>query len=630
MKRNLLLTFILCAGCLLPSFGQRQSTLLDHKDRIRLKKMDVLNSAFRETNLSITPDGRYLFFVSFRGGQPWSNKYMTWRGDSIFDGDIWYSEKVSGTWRLPKVMPYGINTYSGEDEPNISPDGNTVYFQSWMQFWRLNGGPYYKVDRTADGWGKPEGLGGGINKFFLSGVPATDGMSISADGRTFVVVAGMDYDDANMDIYLSRKTSQGWSYCRRLEVSTPGDERSVFLAADGKTLYFASDGYKGFGGLDIFKATLNPDGSVGEVINVGAPFNTAQDDYGFILTADGQEAYFVRDGDIFFADLSDADERIKPGVNSDNVAPKIVLAGTVKDKASWKGIQAQIVLLDAQTKMPVKSIYTDKAGNYRIPLPNREKSYIQIVNRSGYLKITREVQVAQASTDQTLEQNYLLEKEIQEAPEEVIAENPAPSPPPVKEDPAPQPVPEPVEEDPYDFKNVAQNHLILLLDVSESMNTDDRLPLLKASLKKLLSYMREEDRISLLIYSGEVKVVLENVSATENDAIGRQIENLTSGGSTLGQSGLKRAYEIAANHYVKNGNNRIIMATDGEFNVDQLYTLAEANARRKIVLSVFAFDDHNKAKLSRLASKGRGNYSRIMEDNVEEALLKEATAVRKK
>ena len=98
----------------------------------------------------------------------------------------------------------------------------------------------------------------------------------------------------------------------------------------------------------------------------------------------------------------------------------------------------------------------------------------------------------------------------------------------------------------------------------------------------------------------------------------------------LGQSGLRRAYDVAANHYVRGGNNRIIMATDGEFSIERLFPIAEANARRKIALSVFSFEGKNQVKLQTLAKKGGGNYSKINSNNIEDALLKEAKAVRTK
>jgi len=121
-----------------------------------------------------------------------------------------------------------------------------------------------------------------------------------------------DYD-GNMDIFMSKKKINGsWSRLKKLSLNTSSDERSIFIAADGKTIYFASNGYGGFGGLDIFKTTLDDKGNHGEIINIGKPFNTEKDDYGFIITASGDKAYFVRDGDIYSADLTEANKEIKP------------------------------------------------------------------------------------------------------------------------------------------------------------------------------------------------------------------------------------------------------------------------------------------------------------------------------
>ena len=636
---------LLFATSVLPA--QRRATILDHKDRIRIQRVDVLNSRHRETNLSITPDGKYLYFMSLRGGQFWSEKFMQYKSDSVYDGDIWYAERRGGQWMKPQAMPYGVNTESGEDEPNITKNGSTVYYQSWNYRWRETGGPYYRASRIGTTWSRSVGLGGGIHEFFKS-FRATDGMSISNDEKTFVVAAGRDYNTP-MDLYISKRTRYGWTYCKKLALSTRGDERSAFLAADGKTLYFASDGYSGFGGLDIYKATINDDGTVGEVINVGKPFNTAGDDYGLIITGDGSEAYFVRNGDIHFADLKDADERIKPeGV----IAPESVnltLIGTVKDKKNWKGLPAQVVLVDARTKIPVKSVRTQADGSYRIVLPNKSKAYKQVVKSDGYEQKVRTISIEAQPRNETFQQNYLLAKEEEEVVEPpVIASSdpdpPAPDPTPAEpstptepetvqteEQPqVPEPDPEPVEEDPYSFEGVAENHLILLLDVSESMKEANRLPLLKQSLAKLLDYMRTEDRISVIIYSGEVKTIVENMSTDDRDRIISKINELSSGGTSMGRSGLLTAYSTALKFFRRGGNNRIIMATDGEFNIDPLMSIAEANAKRDVALSVFSFDDTNATKLSKLAQKGQGNYARITPKNVDMALLKEAKAVRKK
>lgn len=307
-----------------------QNDILDHKDKILIEKIHAVNSLARETNLSISPDGKYLYFMSDRGGQVWSGYSGTYNGMPRYDGDIWYSTKSGDQWQRPKCLGLGVNTSSGEDEPMISQDGQFVVYQSWKYNWKVTGGPYYQAERDGSKFTNSKGLGGGINKFILTeyiragNTYATDGAALSPDGKTFLLCCGRAYD-GNLDIYISRKVNGTWSYMKKLAISTPGDERSVFIAGDGKTVYFASDGYKGYGGLDVYKTTLNDDGTCGPVINIGKPFNTSRDDYGFITTASGDESYFVREGDVYYANTKEADPQLKPTIT-------ILISGTVKDE----------------------------------------------------------------------------------------------------------------------------------------------------------------------------------------------------------------------------------------------------------------------------------------------------------
>ena len=147
-------------------------------------------------------------------------------------------------------------------------------------------------------------------------------MTLSPDKKKFIVACGADYD-GNLDLYISKKEKQ-WSYCKKLDISTEGDERSVFIAGDGKTLFFASDSYNGYGGLDIYKTILNKDGTFGKIYNIGKPFNTKDDDYGFIVTAAGLDAYFIREGNIYHADLRKVSKKIKP-------EPTIIISGKIID-----------------------------------------------------------------------------------------------------------------------------------------------------------------------------------------------------------------------------------------------------------------------------------------------------------
>ncbi len=381
--------------------------ILKHTNPIQIQNLYALNSPFRETNVCVSPDGQYIFFMSLRGGQTWSKQRLQGR-NVVYDGDIWRAKKTNGQWEYPVVLGENINTYDGEDEPNISPDGQNVVFQSWGKNWETTNGPYYQSTLTGTQWGSAVGLGGGINQFFnylaitdskdmaiMSGLKdnnyATDGATLSADGKIFIVAVGQY--TGKMDLYISRKNEQNiWSYPKRLPVSTMGNERSPFLASDNKTLYFASDGYAGWGGLDIHKTTLNIDDSCGEVINVGSPFNTWQDDYGLILTASGNEAYFVREGDIYFTNTKNANVELKPN------EPTLMLSGKIILKKSQKPTQATIKIIDKDTdKIIVETKNNALTGEYAIVIPNTTKQIEIEITKIKYKKENEEVNIPNLS-----------------------------------------------------------------------------------------------------------------------------------------------------------------------------------------------------------------------------------------
>jgi len=361
--------------------------VLKLKGHITITRLNQINSPHQEANLSITPDGKRIFFMSDRGGQKWSR-----RPDTLdrFDGDIWESERINGEWQAPRCLDATVNTERGEDEPNISRDGQTVIFQSWQPGWQNSGGPYYSAQLQSGTWAKPVGLGGGITLFFTqmrkqtNDQYGTDGAAFSPNGKLFVVACGADYDGP-MDLYLSRKAGKaGWSSCQKLDISTDGNERSVHLAADGRTLYFASNGLGGLGGLDIFKATLNDDGTVTNVTNLGEPFNTKADDYGFIVSADGNEAYFIRNGDVYMAKLTAAMAALKP-------EPVVVLSGVIRNKSTGAPLVAKIMLRSSSAS-DEEEVSSNAEGYYSVVL-HAGKTYQQIISATGFKEVKRTLTV---------------------------------------------------------------------------------------------------------------------------------------------------------------------------------------------------------------------------------------------
>jgi len=168
------------------------------------------------------------------------------------------------------------------------------------------------------------------------------------------------------------------------------------------------------------------------------------------------------------------------------------------------------------------------------------------------------------------------------------------------------------------------SNLVFLLDVSGSMQDPNKLPLLKQGLKLLLDQLTENDRVAIVVYAGAAGVVLDSTTADRKPVILSALENLQAGGSTNGAAGIQQAYQIATRHFIKQGTNRVVLCTDGDFNVgltshDALVRLIEEQARSGVFLSVLGFGTGNlkDSTMELLADKGNGNYAYI--DSLNEA-----------
>ena len=162
------------------------------------------------------------------------------------------------------------------------------------------------------------------------------------------------------------------------------------------------------------------------------------------------------------------------------------------------------------------------------------------------------------------------------------------------------------------------SNLVFLIDVSGSMMDDDKLPLLKKSFGKLVDNLTEDDRISIVTYSGEEKIVLNGANGGEKEKIQKAINSLEADGCTNGEAGIKMAYEVAKDNFIKGGNNRVIMATDGDLNVgisdeEELKKFITNKKDSGVFLSVLGFGTGNVKdnNMEALADYGNGNYSYI-------------------
>lgn len=168
------------------------------------------------------------------------------------------------------------------------------------------------------------------------------------------------------------------------------------------------------------------------------------------------------------------------------------------------------------------------------------------------------------------------------------------------------------------------SNLVFLIDVSGSMGSDNKLGLLVKGFKLLVSQLRAKDRVAIVTYAGSTRVALKSTSGKDKEKIMAALEGLMAGGSTAGAAGIDLAYKEAEDHFLKNGNNRIILATDGDFNVGassvgSLEDLIEKKRKTGVFLSVLGFGmgNYKDNKMETLADKGNGNYAYI--DNLQEA-----------
>ena len=166
-----------------------------------------------------------------------------------------------------------------------------------------------------------------------------------------------------------------------------------------------------------------------------------------------------------------------------------------------------------------------------------------------------------------------------------------------------------------DTDDLPPSNLVFLLDVSGSMSSHDKLPLLKKAFALLVDQLRPQDRVAIVVYAGAAGLVLPSTPGNQHEEILGALERLQAGGSTAGGDGIKLAYETAREHYVDDGNNRIILATDGDFNVGassdaEMVRLIEKERDSGVFLTVLGFGTGNlkDSKMEQIANHGNGNF----------------------
>lgn len=329
--------------------------------------------------------------------------------------DFFVSHRTAdGAWGTARPIT-SVNTVDNEGAGTLTPDGRFIVFTKCAGM----DGTYGKgvkgmgscdlfiSRRMGDRWTKPENLGPPVNTANWESQP-----SMGSDGRTlyFIRATKGAGGQKNMDIYVTRLGDEGaFGTPERLgdNVNTPGQEESVQIHPDGKTLYFSSDGHPGMGGLDIYMSRMQEDGTWGQALNLGYPINTGGDENSLLVSADGRLAYFASDREGGFGELDLYSFELYPEARPMAVS---YIRGKVTDKATGKPLEADVELFGLANGKLATAAYSDPVtGEFLVCLP-RGFDYALNASAEGYLFFSKNYSVAQSETAKPLDLDVRLER----------------------------------------------------------------------------------------------------------------------------------------------------------------------------------------------------------------------------
>ena len=321
-----------------------------------------INSSYDDFGPSVTADGQTLYFTSRRPGTNTKEEIET----KDYGDDLFVTHRDSlGHWLRPSSLPAPINSIDDEGAATVSADGQTLYFSLCRRPDGVGDCDLYSSQLVGDEWTKPQNLGRPLNS------PAWDAQpSVTADGNTMYFSSRRPGSiDGSEDIWVSYRSTDGsWTNPHNLgePVNTRFNERSPFISADGKTLYFSSNGHPGFGNHDLFMSKKLDDGTWSVPVNLGSPINEYGDDVFLTIPASGDKIIYASQRadaraslDLYEAKLP---AQFRPG-------PVTLVAGTVYDKTTRLPVGARIDVNDLKTDQLVAVYHANKVtGKFYITL----------------------------------------------------------------------------------------------------------------------------------------------------------------------------------------------------------------------------------------------------------------------
>lgn len=371
-----------------------------------------INSAYDDATPCITADGKTLLFNTRRPEDP--NSPVDVEGDGKYYQDIYIStfDTINKKWTPATPVPGNVNTDAHDAITSISPDGKIIFiYKNDTREHESSGGDIFVSKIMKNKWKTPEPIGKPINTTYWEG-----GACLSPDGKTIYFTSERKGGYGHSDIWMSTKiNNKEWSKPVNLgsPVNSPYDEVGLFMAPDGKTLFFASNGPNSMGDYDVFKTTYE-NGKWTEPINLGYPINTEFSDGPISIDASGKVAYIssnrpggLGERDIYMIDLSEYPLLANQQKLSNGLS---ILKGTVRDGFEGFGIEDAKVEIYDDKDVLVSSTITNENGEYFLTLPG-DKSYTIKASAKGFQPVSEKIILPTGKeTTYTLVKDLLLKK----------------------------------------------------------------------------------------------------------------------------------------------------------------------------------------------------------------------------
>jgi Tol biopolymer transport system component len=376
---------------------------------------DVINSEFEDKAPMVSADGKTLIFTSQRPGKSSAVN----PDDGMYFEDIYISrwDTLKKMWGDAELIPGSLNTEGQDAATSISPDGKQIFlFKNDIEAESRGGDIYVSRLSSSGKWGAPKSMGKPINTTF-----AELGACSSPDGKTLYFTSERQGGFGMQDIYMvKRKSRTEWEKPVNLGdvVNTEEDDAGIFIAPDGKTLFFTSKGHNSMGGYDIFKTTLE-NGKWTKPVNLGYPINTIYDDLCFSLSVDAKTGYISsnRKGgfgarDVYTVDLTNypvLEKEMKKKVEN-NGPVMAILKGDIFDASAGAGMEAELVVYDETGAKVGSTSSSEGSGEYFLTLLTG-KTYQVKIDVKGYKPVDEKVEIKAAKEGATtVVKHYLLYK----------------------------------------------------------------------------------------------------------------------------------------------------------------------------------------------------------------------------